>query len=100
MKGGREYPGADSEVCLCVCAEDMHLYTRVCARVKAEGRRGVGGGLSFYSWEAKIQPKKKNRRKSERREGCTRGVRAGGVDAGWRWWRRWRRCGALKAYLI
>lgn len=61
-------PVANSEVCLCVREEDTHLCTREYAGIKAERQRGVGGGLTFYSWEAKIQPQIK--KKSERRKGC------------------------------
>lgn len=61
-------PVANSEVFLCVREEDTHLCTREYAVIKAERQRGVGGGLTFYSWEAKIQPQIK--KKSERRKGC------------------------------
>lgn len=64
-------PVANSEVCLCVCVGKTAICTRVCARVKAEWRQGVGGGLSFYSWEAKIQPRMKKKTKvKEERDAC------------------------------
>lgn len=54
-----------------MCEEDTHLCRRVRARVKAEWRRGVGGGLSFYSWEPKIQPRiKKKMKVKEERDAC------------------------------